>query len=277
MTCYYNWERYRTTFQNIELMLKMCHDEGGEGTVSYAVHDPAWTDHEMLMASYAWNQDAVSDREDQRRLWAESRFGASADRFLDGLAALQKAALGFPALDPCWFYPYSYSRANSPWPRRYPEEALEKLADLEDVNVASQLISAADTANRAIGDFSDLIDTEGLTRDDRAGASSLMGEAARVEGLARAFTYLFRTWSAVQEGEVDPSSAETAAAVREDLIRAMGKLEDGKPDYVVPASLQALSVLLAFLDQLSAQLEEVRDGSREPKDVDWAVAFTARQ
>ena len=277
MTCYYNWERYRTTFQNIELMLDMCHDEGGEGTVSYAVHDPAWTDHEMLMASYAWNREAVSGRDDQRRVWAESRFGSEAGRFLDSLASLQNAALGSPALDHCWFYPYSYSRPNVDWPRRYPAVALEKLASLEDVDVPGQLKDAVTAANLAHSGFSELLKAPGLTDDDRANVESLSGEAARVSGLAGVFGYLYRAWQAAAAGTIDPTLSDELTAARDALVTSLAGIESGKPDYVAPACLMALSIPLAFLDQLESDLAEVQAGTRKPSDIRWHVDFWAEE
>jgi len=75
MTCYFNWQMYSPRLKNIELMLTMAHDEGGEGAVSYSVHDPGWADHEMLLAGYAWNFEAAGKWEEQVEKWAPGRFG----------------------------------------------------------------------------------------------------------------------------------------------------------------------------------------------------------
>ncbi|MEW6755489.1 MAG: hypothetical protein AB1505_31605, partial [Candidatus Latescibacterota bacterium] len=69
--------------------------------------------------------------------------------------------------------------------------------------------------------------------------------------------------------------APTACArVRAALLQAMTTVEQGKPAWVVPATLQSLSVLLAFLDQLHADLEEVGAGRRGAGEVDWEVRGT---
>jgi hypothetical protein len=44
------------------------------------------------------------------------------------------------------------------------------------------------------------------------------------------------------------------------------------PAWVEPASLQVLSVLLEFLDQLQGDLDQARAGQRAPDDIRWHLA-----
>ena len=163
------------------------------------------------------------------------------------------------------------------WPRRYPAVALEKLASLEDVDVPGQLKDAVTAANLAHSGFSELLKAPGLTDDDRANVESLSGEAARVSGLAGVFGYLYRAWQAAAAGTIDPTLSDELTAARDALVTSLAGIESGKPDYVAPACLMALSIPLAFLDQLESDLAEVQAGTRKPSDIRWHVDFWAEE
>ena len=49
-------------------------------------------------------------------------------------------------------------------------------------------------------------------------------------------------------------------------------MEEHKPSWVAPACLQAMSVLLAFLDQLEGDLTEAEAGARASGAVRWKLA-----
>ena len=55
----------------------------------------------------------------------------------------------------------------------------------------------------------------------------------------------------------------------------MARMEEGKPDWLVPAALQPLSMLLAFLDQLADQLgaacESEDDQRRSHEPLRWTL------
>ena len=266
MTCYFNWQRYEPKLDNIELMLNMAHEEGAQGAVSYAVHDPGWTDHEMLLASYAWNFAAVGTWEAQEERWARARFGTGADRYLAGTENLRTAATG-AALGKCHHYTYTYCREGDDWPRPYPGEALAALEEMG--GAAEQLREAAALAQAAAETFSELAaDLEG---DDREILTSLLGEAARIVALGRAFAVLLEIR---EEGAPDaavPGGSITCLDATDELTRCMRVIEENKPHWVVPATLQSLSVLLVFMEQLAEALNQVTAGEKTWGEVCWHV------
>lgn len=272
MTCYFNWQMYSPRHPNIELMLGMAHEEGAEGAVSYAVHDPGWSDHEALLASYAWNPDGMQPWSEVVDAWAQGRFGKRAPQYLDA-AQMLRAAAATPALNRCHAYTYTYSRPNLPFPRAYPAEALDALADMEDA--AGQLQTAAQKAEMVAGTLQRL--AAGADAEDAALLLSLVGEAARIRGLARVFAFLLELRLTPQPET--PGSITACRIVRAQLRGAMEEIEYGKPLWVVPGTLQGLSMLLAFMDQLLEDLEELANlpesGERvvpASPGVRWALA-----
>ena len=114
-----------------------------------------------------------------------------------------------------------------------------------------------------------IAEVKGRDANDEACITSLLGEAARIGGLAVAFDFLVSAYKAVSEKSVDDDLIAALEPARESLIGAMEVMEINKPEWVVPASLQALSVLLDFLDQLKGDLADVKAGKLKPEDVIW--------
>jgi hypothetical protein len=250
MTGYYNWMRYDYRRPNIERMLGMAHAEGASGAVSYAVHDPGYTDHEALLAGYAWSGMEGGSADEVQEKWAEC-FGVGREAYLSATEAIIKASTEIPALAHTYHYTYTYHSKDLPWPRPYPEEALDKLAAMKGVNVPAQLREAAALAKRAAETLSGVLSIPGLGETPKAAAKSLRAEAARIEGLAIVFAFLFE----LRKGKSKTDAAATCAKIRAQFLEFMRVVELGKPTWVVPASMHSLSLLLEFLDQLQADLE----------------------
>lgn len=272
MTCYFNWERYSPTLKNIELMLTMCRDEGGEGAVAYSVHDPAWADHEMLLAAYAWNFAAVPSPDGQIERWARARFGAAAPSFGEATETLRQAT-GRAALSRCYYYRYSYCREQGPWPRPYPGEPLEALAQMDGDPAVDLRLSVAEaaTAEAALQEVAGVAD---LGSDEVACARSLAGVAARIRGIASTFAWLLDLRTAIGANAVDAAWAEACAAQRGELVEAMAVMESHLPEWLVPSALMGLGPLMAFLEQLEGDLRQVAAGSLAAADLRWTADWS---
>jgi len=272
MTCYFNWAYYSPTLQNIEMMMRMGHDEGGEGAVAYSVHDPGWADHEMLLATYAWNFEDAGSRDEEVARWARTRFGQRAPQYLEALSSVRLAATR-PAVSPCYYYRYTYCREEGPWPRPYPAEALDSLSGLNEAG-PDQLREAADHARRALAVFQQLATEPGLTDDDVANLRSLTGVAARLHGLASVFAWLCDLQRASRTSSLEEITASSCGQIRAGLVADMASMEQHMPSWLVPSALMGLSPLVAYLDQLEGDLAEVSAGSRELADIRWHVEAT---
>lgn len=259
MTCYFSWERYSPTLRNIELMMRMGHDEGGEGAVAYSVHDPGWADHEMLLASYAWNFDAVADPEAHQMVWARSRFGSAADQVISATGLIRAAATQ-PAVTPCYYYRYSYCQPEGPWPRPYPEQALVTLEAMEG-DSADQLERAADQAGAATTQLLALLNADhNFSADEVACLRSLAGVAARIAGIAGTFAWLLALRAAAATGAIDPSLVAQCAQVHANLMAALTIMENHMPQWLVPSALMGLGPLLTYMEALPAHLAEIESG-----------------
>jgi hypothetical protein len=254
MTCYFNWSRYDYRMENIEKMLRMGFEEGATGAVSYAVHDPGHFDHEALMAAYCWSGPDIGSADAVQAAWAK-RFGDQRDAVLEGIENIVAGARS-GVLTTCYHYTYTYCRKELPWPRPYPGEALEKLAAMADVDVPAHLADIADKAAKAAQLLTPAAQSETLDDDSTACAKGLLAEAARIEGLAGTFAFL------IEIHQADAPAAEAAkdcAAAQNRLLGCMATFEKNMVDWVVPASLQSLSVLYEFLGQLEGDLKKGGD------------------
>jgi len=272
MTSYFNWERYSPTIRNIELMMAMCRDEGGEGAVAYSVHDPAWNDHEMLLAAYGWNAQAVTSPQAQIERWARARFGAAAGTLTRGLDDVRQAATR-GAVSRCYYYRYSYCQADGPWPRPYPGQVLDALAQM-DGDPAADLRASAAEATRAEAAFGDVAAAAGLGPDQVAGARSLTGVAARIRGLASTLAWLLDLRAAAANVALDASWTDACAQQRAELVDAMAAMEQNMPEWLVPSALMGLSPLLNYLDQLATDLAEVTRGERPAIELRWTADWS---
>ncbi|OGV63225.1 MAG: hypothetical protein A3K19_13115 [Lentisphaerae bacterium RIFOXYB12_FULL_65_16] len=277
MTCYFNWDRLDIRRENVGLMLRMGLAEGAEGAVSYAVHDPAWSDHEALLADYGWTGNVKESVSEVHGKWIQVRFRERAGAFKAAQAALGKAGTAFPALHSCHYYAYTYCGEKPPFPRPYPGEALTALAGMDAAKVKSDLQNAAAAAHTAVQGFSELSKaTEpALPADDLACVRSSLGEAARIEGLATAFAYLFTAWQGVQKKKVTDELVAGCKEARKALLESMALVEANKPEWVAPSCLRGLSALLEFLEQLSRDLAEAKKGKTPPSKVRWTVEHPA--
>jgi hypothetical protein len=257
MTCYYNWSRWDPRQLNVEKMLQRAHTERAEGAASYSVFDQAWGLEFDALAEYSWNNRGAGPIHLFEEKWAEVRGDGNlleARRLLDHAAQTR----GF---GPIWYYAYTYNRPNKPWPREYPLEALEEVADLQE-----DLLMLQEAGRRAY-----------LLLEGRTDALSvnMAAEAARLECHGHAFYAMSLAYNAAQgqaEGHIDPLSlAAEVDCARASVVDAMAVIEENKPHYLVPSYLRDMSVLWEFLGFLSEQLVEVADGSREWAEVEWFI------
>jgi hypothetical protein len=272
MTCYFNWERYSPTRRNIELMMAMGHEEGGEGAVAYSVHDPAWADHEMLLASYGWNFAATGSAETNQQLWARACFGDAAEAVLAASADICAAAAR-PSLARCYYYRYSYCQPDGPWPRPYPGLALDAIEALRG-DSADELHAAAQDAGSAVVALLGMLEGSALGPHEQACLRSLAGVAARIQGLAGTFSWLLRLRAALAAGTTDARLANECARRRDELLGALTVMEDNMPSWLVPSALMGLGPLLSFLEQLPEQLSEVASGRRAVDALVWHADWT---
>ncbi len=257
MTCYYNWSRWDPRQRNVEKMLQRAHTERAEGAASYSVFDPAWGLEFDALAEYAWNNRGAGPVHLFEEKWAQVRGDGD---LLEARRLLDRAAQT-PGFGPIWYYAYTYRRPDKPWPRRYPLEALEAVADLgEDLLM---LREAGERVRLLLQGRSD-----DLSR-------SMMAEAARLQCHGHAFHAMVQVFNAARGAAHDRPDPMCLAAQIDDaraaVVDAMAVMETHKPHYLVPSCLRDMSVVHEFLGFLGRQLAEVAEGSREWSGIEWFI------
>lgn len=269
MTCYFNWSTYDYRLPNVDMMLRMGADEGGSGAVSYAVHDPSHLDHEALLAALAW-EGCGDKREQVMKRWSVMNFGDEAKLYWEAQELLLKA-VGEPVYPICLNYQYTYVSSKVAWPRPYPGEALERLlAQPEDVDVPARLRAAAESAEAADKLYVHLLERGGLDDVAKSCLKSLRGEVTRIQAVAKAFAWLVELRKGLANGMVKKSYATACQEVMDEYAEALKLIELNKPTWVVPATLMALSRLLAFLKQLHGELVEY-GGRKKAAALNWGL------
>ena len=265
MTCYFNWSTYDYRRDNIELMMRMGDAEKAEGAVSYAVHDPSHLDHEALLAAYAWESTKKQTKDAVQQRWALSNFGDLADKYMKAVDLVREAVT--PSFGICNNYGYTYIHANQ-YPRRYPGEALDKLEEKDDA--AEGLDKAFKCASEAAAIFEEIAAAPSLSDQASGCISSLRADAARIQAIAGGFIYLLDLRAKLQGGMVLKSMVTSTLKARDELCERMAVVEKYKPTWVMPATMQALSTLLAFFEQLAEDLRK-HAARKQAKLIRWSL------
>ena len=144
------------------------------------------------------------------------------------------------------------------------------MAQPEDVDVSARLLKCAEDAAAADALYVRLLETEGL--DDLAVSclKSLRGEVTRIQAVAKAFAWLVELRKELANGMVKKSYATACQKVMEEFAEQLKLIEVSKPVWVVPATLQALSRLLAFLEQLHGELQQYA-GRKKASSLHWGL------
>ena len=271
MTCYFNWSTYNYHRPNIEKMLFLAEKEGATGAVSYSVHDPSHLDHEALLGAYTWESPSQAGKMDAvQKRWCEGSFGSQAKLYQEAVDLLARVSQ-MPCFDLCRQYRYSYSGENLPaWPRPYPEEALDKLAELPQADIPQQLRQAADDAGKAAASFEEILQNQNLSILHRNALMSLRADAVRAQAISELFAWLLDTRRKIANTAISKQTVAECAQARNRLCEQMKIFDANKPTWVNPVSLQPLSYLLLFLDQLKQQLES-QIGKKAGKKILWTM------
>jgi hypothetical protein len=269
MTCYYNWSTYDYRLPNIDMMLRMCEKEGGDGAVSYAVHDPSHLDHEALLAAYTWESTKGQSMDKVLKRWKDAHFGVDARKYSEATEKI-RSAVQEPFYAICLQYQYSYvGKGDNGWPRLFPEEALKRLeAEPASSKVSERLQSCLQLGKEADALLLKMLDNEELIEAGKGCLLSLRGEALRIQAIAGLFDWLLALRADLQSGSVKKSQVTACTKARSEYCRLLEEFEKCKPQWVTPAALQALSLSMAFLDQLLEELKSFA-GKKKAAELRW--------
>ncbi|MDW7657560.1 MAG: family 20 glycosylhydrolase [Bacillota bacterium] len=141
---YYHWTILTNALPNIRLLAEIGAREGVEGIQSYSSWDKSYDRNHLGLADFSWNFAGTGSIEHVNEHYARKHF---ASRFADALRGLNLLDLtvedhrcqrqdGTPlpthydfVLHTLSYYFYSYVKADKPYPRYFPGEAIKKLLD----------------------------------------------------------------------------------------------------------------------------------------------------
>ncbi len=249
---YFNWSRYGSNLDNIGLMTRLGEAEGAEGLHAYSVWDWAQEPEFTLLAECGWHGPRAVD--DFLSRYCAERFGEDGPAVKTAINLLREAAAN-PSLALTNYYRYTYLKPDKPYPRPYPESALEELVaqvsgDGEPRDLPADFRRVRSLCRTARWHLETVAD-----QSDRV-VRSLVAELWRCQALAESFDMLLQADNLEKAFLTDPDCYRYAEQVvpgfrqyaRELILQAMGEIERREPPYMVPSVLRDLSVLLASLE-----------------------------
>lgn len=246
---------------NIYPMLLHGHRVGAEGADAYCIYDPAFDRNYVCLAQYAWNQRTSEDLYQFKSRYAQAKLGAWLDPALaaEAFAKYDQAFDGMAwtetVLASLLYYWHTYPAARQRG--RYPYSVI---ADLMDEHL------------RLRGAYGRLVAHAKAARDLFAQANhaahdplleNYRAECDKVIGVWALFSSLVQAGQAYQKA-AGPTNAQTTAQLaalaplvdraRAQLITVLADLEAVKVPYLQPQILRDLSIVLAYIDTLQAEL-----------------------
>ncbi len=161
-TGYYHWSTPLEYLSNIRGCARLASENGFEGMEAYSSLDYSHDRSYRYMADLAWNIDTIEDQDEFLKRYAEYTFpGADAYPILSKMGEIMDALrlddlFTSKALMSLDYYSYTYVKADKPYPRRFPEEAFERIhAELEKYEAGFEALY--DAAEEAVEYFGSLI------------------------------------------------------------------------------------------------------------------------
>lgn len=139
---YYHWTVLTSALPNIRLLAEIGIREDAEGILSYSSWDKSYERNHLGLADFSWNFQGTGSVEHVTEHYAQKHFAPRYAEALRGLRLLDLLVNDNPGQDPdgtpalsnyalvvhtLSYYFYSYVRADKPYPRHFPGEAVAAL------------------------------------------------------------------------------------------------------------------------------------------------------
>ena len=256
---------YQDFSRNIYGMLRRGWEAGAVGATAYNVPDPAQHKNYHCLAEFAWNQAAGSTLPHFNIKYAQTHFGDSWRDALEAYDVAERVFGSYPlivyTLDQLIYYFNSYPYGV----QDYPTNVLSSVASnpLALKEALRQSVAHVTTAKTLIAR---------CREDDRAGLIPLFThECDRVVSVVEAVLDTVEALSGYTEARgilaanrdralaLLESSTKRVRAPLDEMLRVMREMKNLKPAYLLPATWQELSYLVSFMDDLVAQLRQLRE------------------
>jgi hypothetical protein len=269
---YYHWTILTNALPNIRLLAEIGTREGAEGTQSYSSWDKSYDRNHLGLADFSWNFSGTDTVAHVSEHYARTHF---APRFADALRGLRLLDLlvedhrsqrmdGTPlpthydfVLHTLSYYFYSYVKADKPYPRRFPGEAvarlLENRADAERDLFEIQAMAAE--ARRLFA----FIAADAACDQDMA--ARLAYEADNICCLTEDYLALLSMCDLTDAGKPDRSRLIQSLAGQRKQARLdlMAQLEQVKEPYLQASHLRNHSIFMQYFADLEGYLAQHPD------------------
>ncbi len=267
MFCHSDGSQYERYDSQVDQAMRLAIGGKASGAVALTTGDVTHLDQEALLACQGWESVGKQTKEKIEKRWAQHEFGAGAEAYLATLALLAKAG-ATPAMASIGYLQYCEPCDAKPWPRPYPEEALQTMEALPDAGAS--LAMSAKQAVQAREEFRRLLNNDSLSSLARESLNSLIAESMWLDYVSRLFGWLLDVRAAAAGDAVKKSHLTACAEFRQELVSTMKQFETLKPNWIVPHDFRVMSYLLLFLDQLHEDIN-TKGGHRKAEDIRWSL------
>lgn len=264
---YYNWCLLTNPMRCVELNGKMNYRDGGEGMYIYATWDKSYDRIHDALADYAWDYKGagtvsdVTDRHVLRHFAARAEQARHAFALMDWCTEervevhdqpLKRVISNFNMLlYTLSFYTYSYARANKPYPRNFPGEALEVLLGMR-MDYERALYSISSMAREAAGIW------QSIALDPRCNmelADRMAYECENYLCLVEDWIALLKMYDLTRSGQ-HKAVAPVARARRQARLELMAHCERTKEKFIAEAlTMRNHSVFMQLFDDIARYIE----------------------
>ena len=264
---YYNWSFLYHPLRCIQLNAQMNHRDGGEGMFLYSMWEKCYDRMHDCAADYVWDYEQTGTVEDVTDRYVQRHFAARYDearhayKLMDWITEERKDDFS-NSITACVsrfnmmlyklsYYPYSYVKADKPYPRSFPGECIDLLmAHRRDYEREMYAISSM--AKEAAAIFNSLA-CDPLC--DRAMADRMAYECENYICLVEDWLALLRMNDLVLSGE-QAKIAPKARKRYQARLALMAHMEKAKEKWVVEAlAMRNHSIFMQLFEDIAVAVE----------------------
>jgi len=240
---------------NVDKLAKKAITDKASGLMGGKVIDFSSADQLAVLSAFAWQNTTAIKPDKLVQAWYAAVFGKAGNAVQEALGTLAKAS-SEPAYAVCRQLDDFYiGDKDKTWPKPFPEALLNRLSKLKGAD--KSLAQASSLASKAMVSLAKVT----LAAENPAIASvlldSLRADCTRLQGGSDIFRFLLQLRTTIAKDGVHKPLAKTCQDASKALKAQLTEFEKGKASWIVSDSLQPLSYLLIFLQQLEDDLKNV--------------------
>lgn len=256
---YYHWTLITHPLNNIFMMAEMAHNDNAEGLQSYSSWDLSYQRNNTAEASYSWNFEGTKTNEHFKQEYAGFIGENEKETAVKAFEALEESVNPFNSkyglmLSGLSYYFHSYVHAGSPYPRRFPGEAISRL--LQDRKTSEKMLTEIEASASAAAElFAHLADNPSA---DYRLAARYVYEAKNYLCLVRDYTALLKMHDLsadLPNMEIAKKIGAIAAGRKAARLTLMALLEGTKEHYLLASHMRNHTIFMQYFADLEGYLK----------------------